>query len=127
MWSSGTFLIPGGLALPSGEMRLRMAGESSRSSASRRAAVPRKSGLAKLDHLPREPTVGTRRIRVAGVRRHRSADQRRFAQSYRLLDHVLEDVAIAHVPQFLEHVASEDGAAVIERREQTQHAKSRVE
>src|SRR6188508_2045920 len=115
------FLMPGGLLLPSGERRLRTAGESSRSSASRRAAVPRKSGLAKLDHLPREPTVSTRRIRVACVRRYRSADQRRLAESYCLLDHVLEDVVIAHVAQLLEHVASEDGASVVERRQQTQH------
>src|SRR5687768_4234781 len=112
MRSSGTLRTPAGRSLASGEISDRMAGERSRSSASRRAAVPRKSGLAKLDYLPRETAIGPRRFRVSGVRRDGSADERCLAESNGLLDHVFEDVMVTHVAQLLEHVAAEDGAAV---------------
>ena len=68
-------------AEPSGERRLMMAGESSRSSERRRAAVPRKSGLAKFDHLPCQPAVCARGIRVAWRKTVTGLpDQRRLAE-----------------------------------------------
>src|SRR5687768_14452706 len=98
--------MPTGRSLPSGESRLNTAGDNSRSSARRRAAVLRKSGLAKFDNLPGEAAVRARGIRVARVRRYRAAHQWCLAETHGLLDHVFEDVVIAKVAQLREHVAS---------------------
>ena len=50
--SIGTSLTPVDGWVVSGDSRLTIAGGSSRSSDNRRAAAARKSGLAKIDHLP---------------------------------------------------------------------------
>src|SRR3954470_17446602 len=99
-----------------------MAGERSRSSASRLAAVPRKSGLAKLDHLPCQPTISAGRFGIARIRRHRATDERSLAQSDGLADHVVKDVVVAEIAHLLEHVAAKDRATVIERGKQPQDA-----
>src|SRR3954467_8067664 len=127
MRSSGTFRIPAGVSPCSGEMRLRMAGDRSRSSASLRAAVPRKSGLAKFDHLPCQPTVCAGRLGVACVGSYGSANERCLAEANRLPNHVLEDVVVPQIAHLLEHVATEDRAAVVESRQQPEHLKTRVQ
>ena len=58
MRSTGITLTPVERWVVSGDSRLTIAGGSSRSSESRRAAAARKSGLAKFDHLPGELAIG---------------------------------------------------------------------
>src|SRR3990172_4727393 len=77
------------------ESRLTIAGESSRSSDSRRAAAARKSVLAKFDHLPSKLAIGPCDLGVPGVGGDRTADQRRFAELHGVLDDRVEDVMIA--------------------------------
>ena len=67
MRSTGTILTPVDGWVVSGDSRLTIAGGSSRSSDSRRAAAARKSGLAKFDHLPGELAIGARGLGRAGV------------------------------------------------------------
>src|SRR4051794_24759753 len=127
MLSKGIVRTPVGVSPSSGEMRLRIAGDSSRSSARRRAAVPRKSGLGKFDYLPCQPAVRARCFSVARVRRHRPADERCLAEADRLPNHAVENVLIAQVAHLLEHVAAQDRATVIERREEAEYAQLRVQ
>src|SRR5437899_8128887 len=89
-----------------------IAGESSRSSDSRRAATARKSGLAKFDHLPGELAVRASGFRGTGVGRDRPAGQRRFAELHRVADDAREDVVVADHAQLVQHVAGEVRPAV---------------
>src|SRR5689334_14678222 len=105
---------------PSGESRLTMAGESSRSSESRRAAAARKSGRAKVHHLPCQFTVRAGGFAAASVGRDRPPDERSLTELHGIANDAAEDVVIADDPQLVEHVAREIGAAVIERRQQAE-------
>src|SRR3954451_2789206 len=127
MRSRGTFRIPAGVSPSWGDIRLRIAGDSSRSSASLRAAVPRKSGLAKFDHLTCQPAVCARCLGIARVRSHRPTDEWCLAEPDGLTNHVLEDVMVSEVTHLLKHVASEDCPAVVERRQQAEHLESGVQ
>src|SRR5262245_8616651 len=93
--------------------RLTIAGESSRSSDRRRAAAARKSGLAKVDHLPSEVAIGPRRFGRAGVRGDRPSRQRRLAELHGVADDAAEDVVVADDAQLVEHVAGEVRASVV--------------
>src|SRR5690349_22678288 len=86
----------------SADSRLKMAGESSRSSDRRRAAAARKSGLAKVDHLPSKLAIRLRRDRAPGVRRDGPADERRLAELHRVADDRVEDVVVAHDPELVQ-------------------------
>ena len=114
-------------AWSSGDSRLTMAGDSSRSSDSRRAAVARKSGLAKVDHLPGELAVGPRGVGGPGVRRDRSADERRLAELHGIADDGVEDVMVADDTQLVEHVAGEVRPGVEECRQQAEDPEVAVE
>src|SRR5215210_7614200 len=107
--------------------RLTIAGESSRSSESRRAAAARKSVLAKVDNLPRELAVCPSRVRVRGIGRDRPPDQRCLAKLHRIPDDRIEHVVVADDPQLVEHVLREVGAAVEERGEQPEDLETAVE
>src|SRR5215831_13722712 len=100
----------------SGERRLTIAGESSRSSDSRRAAAARKSVRGKVDHLPGEFAIDPCGVAVAGVGRDGPTDQRRFPELHRVADDAAEDVVIADDTQLVQHVASEVRPTVEERR-----------
>ncbi len=69
-WGLGSMRSTGSTRTPrlrwdcSGESRLTIAGDSSRSSESRRAAAARKSVLAKFDHLPCQLAIRASGIRV---------------------------------------------------------------
>src|SRR6476659_1153225 len=104
----------------SGVSRLTIAGDSSVSSDSRRAAWARNSVRAKVDHLPGEFAIGASGIAVAGVRRDRTADERRLAQLDGGPDDAGEHVMIADDAQLIEHVACEVGPAVEECRQQAE-------
>src|SRR6478609_8767452 len=104
----------------SGVSRLTIAGESSVSSDSRRAAAARKSVRAKVDHLPGEFAIGPSRIAGAGVRRDRSTDEWCLAKLDGHADDAAEDVVIADDAQLIEHVAGEVGPAIEERREKAE-------
>src|SRR6478609_6531381 len=125
--SSGTMRTPLLRWVCSGERRLTIAGERSRSSESRRAAAARKSVLLKFDHLPRELAVGASRVRRAGVRRDGPADERRLAQLHCLPDDRGEDVVIADDAELVEHVLREIGPTVVERRQQAENLEVLVE
>src|SRR3989304_6331573 len=92
----------------------------SRSSASLRAAVARKSGLAKVDHLLCQLAEGPCRIRVPRVRRDRTAGERRLTEPDGLLHDRAEDVVVSQVVELLEHLAPEDRPAVVEGREEAE-------
>src|SRR6266487_145284 len=96
------------------DRRLTIAGDSSRSSESRRAAAARKSVLAKVEHLPSELTIGAGRVSVPGVDGDRAPDERRFAQLDRVPDDRVEDVMVADDPELLEHVLGQVRATVEE-------------
>src|SRR5687768_2865574 len=127
MRSTGMMRTPTLRVGESFDSRLTMAGESSRSSDRRRAAVARKSGRAKFDHLPREVAVGSRGVAASGVRRDRASDQRRLAELHGIPDDAGEDVVIADDPELVEHVSSEVGAPVVERRQEPEDAQVAVE
>src|SRR5206468_367924 len=61
-------------------------GESSRSSDRRRAATARKSGLAKVDHLPGELAIRASSFRRSRVGRDRPTGQRRLAELHGVSD-----------------------------------------
>src|SRR6266540_1697621 len=104
-----------------------MAGESSRSSDRRRAAAARKSGLAKIDHLPSQLAVGTGSLRCTGVHRDRPPGQWRLAELDRISDDAVEDVMVADYPQLVEHVAGQKRPAIVEGRQQAQDPEVAVE
>src|SRR5258705_2454899 len=95
MWSTGTIRTPTDRVGLSGDSRLTIAGESSRSSDSRRAAAARKSVRAKVDHLPGEFAIGTGRIAGGGVRGDGTTDEGRLAELHGLADDAGEDVVVA--------------------------------
>src|SRR5690242_17144524 len=105
MRSTGITRTPTLLPTCSGDRRLTMAGESSRSSDRRRAAAARKSGLAKVDHLPGKLAVRPRGLGTPGVGRDRPARERRFPELDGVPDDAGEDVMVADDAQLVEHVA----------------------
>src|SRR6185369_10130879 len=104
----------------SDDSRETMAGESSRSSDSRRAATARKSGLAKVDYLPGELAIGARGFGCTGVRRDRPTGQGRLTQLHGVADDAAEDVVIADDAQLVQHVPGEIRPAVVEGRQEPQ-------
>src|SRR5512141_2031453 len=95
MRSTGMTLTPVERCVVSGDRRLTMAGESSRSSDSRRAAAARKSGLAKLNDLPGELAVRLRRLRGSSIGGDRTSHERRLSQLDAGSDDGGEDVVVA--------------------------------
>src|ERR1035437_4286800 len=114
---TGTCRTPRLRIAPSGERRLMTAGPSSRSSDRRRAAVARKSVLAKFDPLPCQLTIGPSRVGARGIRRNRPAGERRFTELHRVPDDRVEDVMVAQFAQLVEHFPAKDCPAVVERRQ----------
>src|SRR3954454_9401935 len=88
----------------SAESRLTIAGESSRSSDRRRAAAARKSGLAKVDHLPGKTAIRLRGIRGAGIARDGPTGERRLSEFHRLSNDAREHVVVADDTELIEHV-----------------------
>src|SRR5437868_6092180 len=107
--------------------RLTIAGESSRSSESRRAATARKSGLAKVDYLPRELTVRASSFGSSGVRGDRPPGKRRLTEFDRVPNDAAEDMVVADDAKLVQHVAREVGPAVEERRQQPEDSEVSVE
>src|SRR3954451_8349929 len=122
MRSSGITLTPVERRVTSAERRLTIAGGSSRSSDSRRAAAARKSVLAKIDHLPGEGAIGSGRLGRRGVRGGRPADQRRLTELHGLPDDRAEDVVVADDAQLVDHVLCQVRARVVEGRQQAEYA-----
>src|SRR6266540_3304137 len=77
--------------------------------------------LVSTDHLLREVDKALRRVRARLVDGDGNAGCRRFADLHRLPDHGVEHLVIAELAQRVEHVAPEDRARVIERRQQSEH------
>ena len=125
MWSIGTIRTPIDRVGLSGVSRLTMAGESSVSSDSRRAAAARKSVRAKVDHLPGELAIDPGGIAAAGVGRDGAADERRLAELHGIADDAREDVMVADAAQLVEHVAREVRPAIEEGRQQPRIFRSR--
>src|SRR5688572_29055584 len=113
MRSTGTIRTPTLRVGESFDRRLTMAGESSRSSERRRAAVARKSGRAKVHHLSRELAVRSRCVTVSGVVRDRAPDQRCFAELHGVADDAAEDMVVADDAELVEHVPGEVRATVV--------------
>src|SRR3954471_3949472 len=122
MWSTWTMRTPIERVGLSGVKRLTMAGESSVSSDSRRAAAARKSVRGKFDHLPGKVAINARRIAAARVRRDRTPDQRSFSELHRVSDDAGEDMVVADDLQLLEHVLREVRPAVEECRQEAEDA-----
>src|SRR3954451_8078462 len=101
MRSTGMTRTPTLRPMLSGERRLTIAGDSSRSSDSRRAAAARKSGLAKVDHLSSELAIGPSGLGGTGVGRDRPTGQRRLAQLDGVPDDAGEDMVIADDAQLV--------------------------
>src|SRR6266550_4772217 len=97
-----------------------IAGESSRSSERRRAATARKSGLAKVDHLPGELAVCASGFRCPGIRGDRSAGERRFAELNGVPDDAGKDVVVADDAELVEHVPGEVRPRVVEGRQEAE-------
>src|SRR3954454_14615202 len=95
MRSSGITLTPVERRVTSAERRLTIAGGSSRSSDSRRAAAARKSVLAKFDHLPGERAIGSGRLGRRRVRGDRPPDERGLAELHGGPDDRVDDVVVA--------------------------------
>src|SRR4029079_14136009 len=102
-------------------------GESSRSSDRRRAATARKSGLAKVDHLPGELAIRASGFRRAGIRGDRPAGQRRLSELAGVPDDATEDVLVADHPKLIQHVPREVRPAVVERRQQAEDPEVAIE
>src|SRR5579859_6821559 len=83
--------------------------------------------LVSIRHLLREVDEGLRRVRLRVVHRDRDAGGRRFADLHRLTDDGPEDLVVTEVAQRVEHVASEDRAAVVERRQHPEDLELRVQ
>src|ERR1019366_552352 len=124
---TGTCRTPRLRVEPSDESRLITAGLSSRSSDRRRAAVARKSVLAKFNDLPCQLPIGSSRIGACGIRRHRPAGERRFAQLHGIPDDRIKDVMVAELAQLVEHLPAQDCPTVVERRKQAEYAQVAVQ
>src|SRR5919198_6102116 len=107
--------------------RLTIAGDSSRSSDRRRAAAARKSGLAKVDHLPRELAIGSGGFGRSRVGRDGTADEWRLAELDGIANDAREDVVIADDTKLVEHVPRQVRAAVVEGRQETEDPEVAVE
>src|SRR2546421_12780913 len=70
--------------------------------------------LVSTDDLPRELDVRLRGVRLLVVFGDRHACGRGLADLHGLADHRVEDLVIAEIFQRVEHVATQDGAAVVE-------------
>src|SRR4029079_5840560 len=77
--------------------------------------------LVSTDHLPREIAEALCRVRTRLVHGDGYAGRRRLADLHRLPDHGVEHLVIAELAQRVEHVAPEDRARVIERRQESEH------
>src|SRR2546430_6421264 len=102
--------------------RLMMPGCDSVSCWNIRSPASRKDFLGRLlvstDHLLRQVHEALCRIALGLVHGDRDARGGRFADLYGLSDHSGEDLVISQILQRVEHVAREDRAAVVERRQQ---------
>src|SRR2546423_700932 len=125
--STGTVRTPTVRPALSDVSRLTMAGESSRSSDSRRAAAARKSGLAKVDDLLCKAAIRPGGFRGPGVARDGPAHEWGFAQLHGALDDAAEDVVVADDPKLVEHVLREVRSAVEEGRQEAQDLEVPVE
>ena len=90
-------------------------------------AAARKSGLAKSDYLPSKRAVVVGGLRRACVLSDRPADQGCLAKFHRVSDDRVEDVVFAVFAHLCQHLASEHGARVVERRQKTQNPEILVE
>src|SRR5438034_5090763 len=99
----------------------------SRSSASRRAAVARKSGLAKVDHLLCQLAERAGRVRARRVRRYGATGERGFTELDGLLHDRAEDVVVAEIVELFEHLAPEDRAPVVEGRQEAEDLEVAIE
>src|SRR6476659_8836216 len=120
MWSIWTMRTPIDRVGLSGVSRLTIAGESSVSSESRRAAAARKSVRAKVDHLPGESAIGRRRNTGARVCRDGAADQWGLAELDGVADDAGEDVVVSDDLQLIEHVARQVRPGVVEGRQKAE-------
>src|SRR6266850_3176914 len=105
--------------------RLMIPGCTSASCRKIRSPASRKDFLGRLlvstDHLLREVHEALCRIASGFVHGDRHARGGRFADLYGLSDDGGEDLVISEILQGVEHVAREDRAAVVERRQQAVH------
>src|SRR5258705_4806126 len=85
--------------------------------ASRNDLVLSRGGLVSTDDLTREIDERLRGVRLSVVLGDRHAGRRGLADLHGLADHRVEDLVVPDLFQRVEHVASEDRAAVVERRE----------
>src|SRR5207245_3939220 len=83
--------------------------------------------LVSIRHLLREVDEGFRRVRLRVVHRDRDAGGRSLSDPHRLTDDGPEDLVVAEVAERVEHVAAEDRAAVVERRQHPEHLQLRVQ
>src|SRR6266550_9257596 len=127
MLSTGMMRTPTVRPTLSDESRLMIDGESSRSSESRRAAAARKSGLAKIDHLPGKVAIVSRRVGLAGVRRDWPPGKGCLTELHRVSNDAVEDVVVADHAQLIEHVAREICPAVVKGRQQPEDSKVAIE
>src|SRR6267143_5243455 len=111
--------------------RLMMPGCTSASCRKIRSPASRKDFLGRLlvstDHLLREVDEASCGVALGLVHGDRNARGGRFADLYGLTDHRGEHLVISEILERVEHVAREDRAAVIERREQPVHLETWVE
>src|SRR5687767_4416123 len=77
--------------------------------------------LVSTDDLLRELGETLRRVGPWFVYADRDAGRGRLADLHRLPDHRVEHLVIAELAQRVEHVASQDRARVVERRQQFEH------
>src|SRR2546423_3667587 len=105
--------------------RLMIPGCTSASCRKIRSPASRKDFLGRLlvstDHLLRQVDEASCSIALGLVDGDRNARGGRFADLYGLTDHGGEHLVISEILERVEHVAREDRAAVIERREQPVH------
>src|SRR2546425_4634662 len=79
------------------------------------------------DHLLREVHEALCRIAPRFVHGDRHARGRRLADLHRLTDDRVEHLMVAEIPERVEHVASEDRAAVVEGRKKSVDLEVRIE
>src|SRR3989442_14395264 len=107
--------------------RLMIPGSVSISCWKMRTPASRNDFLSKCGGLPCEFEEGFRRVRTRVVLRDRNAGRGRFAELDPLADDGVEHVVVAEILQRVEHFAREDGAAVVERRQDADHAQLRIQ
>src|SRR5437899_2065880 len=92
-----------------------------------RKLLPWRVLLVSTDYLLRKVDKALGRVGARLVDGDRDAGSGGLADLHRLSDHGVEDLVVAEVLERIEHVASENRPAVIERRQQAQHLESGVE